>query len=198
MAPSLTNALTDHTSPPLRPLPDEVARLLVDLDAPPRLGAHLRAVHDVACRLAAEITRHWPALPLDADAVGFGAAVHDIGKVLHPGELSGPGSAHERAGYDLLLGRGVAEPLARFARTHAAWTEPDIRTEDLVVSVADKIWKGHRVLELEQSLVDSLEAATGLATWEVFLALDDVLAALAEDAPARVAVQARYPVALRS
>jgi len=28
----------------------------------------------------------------------MGAALHDIGKVLHPEELSGPGNAHEIAG----------------------------------------------------------------------------------------------------
>ncbi|MEZ0114050.1 hypothetical protein ABH920_008084 [Catenulispora sp. EB89] len=80
----------------------------------PKTVAHLRAVHDVAARLVA-----WAAergLPVDAEAVLFGAATHDIGKALHPAELSGPGSEHEAAGRDLLLlttvGHGADERLA--------------------------------------------------------------------------------------
>jgi hypothetical protein len=194
VAATLADALTDHTDPALRPLPDDVAGLLLELDAPPRLGAHLRAVHDVACRLVDAITEHWPELVLDAAAVRYGAAVHDIGKVRHPAELSGPGSEHERTGYELLLARGVDEPSARFARTHAAWTGPGIRTEDLVVSVADKIWKARRVPDLEQLLLTRLAAAAGVPAWEAFLTFDDVLTALAADAPGRLEVQARYPI----
>ena len=47
---ALHRALTD---PGLRPLPERVSLLLRELDAPPRLAAHLRAVHDVAAGLKA-------------------------------------------------------------------------------------------------------------------------------------------------
>ena len=50
----------------------------------------------------------------------FGAATHDIGKTPHPAELSGPGSAHEEAGRELLLSLGGSPRLARFAATHAS------------------------------------------------------------------------------
>lgn len=80
-----------------------------------------------------------PPLAFDRDAVLFGAATHDIGKTVHPGELSGPGSAHEEAGRQLLLDCGISPELARFAATHASWTRPGTRTEDLMVSMADKI-----------------------------------------------------------
>jgi hypothetical protein len=190
----LEHALTDRTAPAMRALPDEVAGMLLELDAPPRLAAHLRAVHDVACRLTDELARCWPGFALDAAAVRYGAAVHDIGKIRYRAELSGPGSAHEEAGYRLLLERGVPEPLARFARTHAAWTAPGIRPEDLVVGLADKVWKGHRVPELEQLVLAAVGAATGQPAWAAFLDLDEVLATLAEDAPARLSVQAAYPV----
>jgi hypothetical protein len=99
----LLRALTDPGEPPLRPLPDQVARLLRDLDAPPRLAAHLRAVHDVAHQLVDWTARRHPAPRFDRDAVLFGAATHDVGKAVHPAELSGPGSAHEEAGRELLL-----------------------------------------------------------------------------------------------
>jgi hypothetical protein len=49
--------------------------------------------------------------------------VADVGKVVHREELSGPGSAHEPAGYELLVAHGVAPERARFARTHAVWDD---------------------------------------------------------------------------
>lgn len=171
----LLRALHDEGNPPLRPLPDRVAELLRKLDAPPRLAAHLRAVHDVAHRLVDWLEERQPALRFDRDAVLFGAATHDIGKTAHVGELSGPGSAHEEAGRELLLAQGVSAELARFAGTHAAWTGPDIGIEDLLVSVADKIWKNKRVQELEDLVVARLAEASGRTRWEEFLAFDDVL-----------------------
>ena len=93
-------------APGSRPLPDEVARLLRALDAPPRLAAHLRLVHDVAYELVEWLEQRYPALPLDREAVLFGAATHDVGKAVHIRELSGSGSAHEEAGRELLqIGR---------------------------------------------------------------------------------------------
>src|SRR4051812_26690558 len=139
--PLLLRALTDDTQPPLRPLPAAAADLLLELQAPPRLAVHLRLVHDVATRLCAGIARQWPQLGFDPEAVAFGAATHDIGKVAHPQELSGPGSEHESAGYRLLVEHGVDPALARFAGTHGSWTADGIGVEDLLVSLADKVWK---------------------------------------------------------
>lgn len=190
----LRRALTDPGDPPLRPLPDQVAALLGELDAPPRLAAHLRAVHDVAFRLCDWFGESCPELRLDRDAVLYGAATHDIGKVVHTAELSGPGSAHEERGHALLLERGVDARLARFARTHASWAGPGIGIEDLVVSLADKVWKAKRVPDLEQAVVERVAAARGVEPWEAFLALDDVLDRIAATADARLAFQARYPV----
>ncbi|WUC55373.1 HD domain-containing protein [Streptomyces sp. NBC_00554] len=190
----LLRALHDAGNPPLRPLPDRVAELLRKLDAPPRLAAHLRAVHDVAHRLVDWLEEWQPALRFDRDAVLFGAATHDVGKTAHVGELSGPGSAHEEAGRELLLAQGVSAELARFAGTHAAWTGPDIGIEDLLVSVADKIWKNKRVQELEDLVVARLAEASGRTRWEEFLAFDDVLGVLGDGADQRLAFQASYPV----
>ncbi|MFF7259866.1 HD domain-containing protein [Streptomyces sp. NPDC008159] len=187
--------LSAAAEPALRPLPERAAALLRDLGAPPRLAAHLRLVHDVAVELADWVERRYPGLRFDRAAVLFGAATHDIGKTAHVEELSGPGSAHEEAGRRLLLDRGVEPELARFAGTHAAWAvDPDMGFEDLLVALADKVWKNRRVSGLEDLVVGRLCGASGRPGWEEFLALDDLLSALGADAERRLAFQAAYPV----
>jgi hypothetical protein len=89
----LLRALNDTGDPPMRPLPDQVARLLQDLDAPPRLAAHLRAVHDVACQLTDWIAQRYPALPLVCDALLFKRLA----------EASGRSPWEEFLGFDDLL-----------------------------------------------------------------------------------------------
>ncbi|GAA4606869.1 hypothetical protein BJY16_006043 [Actinoplanes octamycinicus] len=180
----------------LRPLPPAAAELLEAFGAPPRLGAHLRLVHDVAWRLTGWLAATYPDLRFDREAVLFGAATHDIGKVVHPRELSGPGSRHEPAGRRLLLAAGVAPELARFAGSHGSWDAPGVTLEDLLVSVADKVWKAKRVPDLEQLLVDRLVAVSGQEPWQVFLTLDDHLDALAAGADGRLAYQNGFPVAV--
>jgi hypothetical protein len=194
----LLRALHDPSDPPLRSLPGEAAELLCRLEAPPRLAAHLRAVHDVAHQLADWLARCHPDLPFDREAALFGAATHDAGKVVHTGELTGAGSRHEDAGRQLLLEHGVVPRLARFAATHANWADEDAESavgiEDLLVSLADKVWKNKRVPALEDLFVARLVAAGGRAAWEEFLELDELLTRIGEGADARLAFQASYPV----
>ena len=193
----LRRALTDRGDPEMRQVPDRVRILLETLHAPPRLAAHLRAVLGVAWQLVDWVLRHYPAVAFDRASVLFGAATHDIGKVVHVEELSGPGSRHERAGYEILLAHGVDERLARFARDHASWTSADIGFEDLLVSLADKVWKGARVQDLEQLVVNHLAALSAHPGWQVFMALDDELDRIAADAPRRLAFQANHPITER-
>ncbi|MEV5748372.1 HD domain-containing protein [Actinoallomurus sp. NPDC052308] len=191
---ALQRALTEP-GPDLRPLSPCAEALLRELNAPPRLAAHLRAVHDVALQILDWLDRDHGDVAADREAVLFGAATHDIGKTIHTDELSGPGSAHEKAGHRLLLDHGVEERLARFARTHAAWTEPGITLEDLLVSLADKVWKAKRVPDLEQRVVDHLAKASGQEAWQAFLDLDDLLTRITADADRRLAFQSAYPIA---
>ena len=186
-SPALARALTEST---LRPLPAAAAELLGALDASPRLGAHLRAVHDVAWSLTDALGRRRPDLEFDTTAVLFGAATHDIGKVEHLAELSEPGHRHEEAGRDLLLRYGVPAHLARFAGSHGRWDAPEATLDDLLVSLADKVWKGARIAALEERVGGHL----GGAPWEAFLVLDDVLQDLAAGADGRLAFQAAHPV----
>ena len=176
----------------MRPLPAAITDLLISLAAPPRLAAHLRLVHDVAWQLADRLAAAHPALNVDRDAVLYGAASHDIGKVIHVDELVGPGSRHEPAGYLLLTERGVPPRLARYARTHATWTAPDTTTEDHLVSLADKIWKARRVPDLEDLVTIALATASGVDRWQAFSDLDNILTELATGAEDRLAYQNRH------
>ncbi|MEV6044174.1 HD domain-containing protein [Streptomyces xanthochromogenes] len=189
----LSIALQDIDRPPLRPLPIAIAELLDKVDAPPRLVAHLRAVHDVAAQLLEWIAIRNLDLGINPKAVLFGAATHDIGKTLHPGELSGPGSQHEEAGRELLMAQGVDSVMARFAATHAAWNVEGAGMEDLLVSLADKVWKNKRVPALEDLVVTRLAVASGRSVWEEFLDLDIVLARIGDQADERLAFQMSYP-----
>ncbi|MFI6001563.1 HD domain-containing protein [Streptomyces sp. NPDC051366] len=190
----LSRALEAQTEPPLRTLPPGVAALLRELAAPPRLAAHLRLVHEVAGRLADWLAAYCPGLPFAREAVLFGAATHDVGKAVHTAELSGPGSAHEAAGRELLLAHGFTAEQARFAATHAGWAAPGISVEELLVSTADKVWKGKRVPELENLLVRRIAEAAGTEPWAVFLDLDELLGRIADGADRRLAFQAAFPV----
>ncbi|MEV4601863.1 HD domain-containing protein [Amycolatopsis sp. NPDC049253] len=152
-------------------------------------------MHDVAWDLTAWLLRSYPTVEFDRAAVLFGAATHDIGKVRHPRELSGPGSDHEAAGYELLLGQGIDERLARFAQTHGCWDRPGTELEDLLVSLADKVWKAKRIPDLERLVVGRLAEASGEQAWQTFLKLDEELDRLATGADRRLDFQNRYPVA---
>ena len=176
----------------LAPLPVEAATALATLNAPPRLVAHLTLVHDVAARLLRSLRTLWPQLKLDDTDVLFGAATHDIGKAVHRDELSGPGSLHEDEGRRALERLGVSSTRARFAATHASWS-PASPIEDLLAPLADKCWKGKRSKDLEDLVVAHIAAAAGVAKWDVFVKLDEVLAAIAADADARLEWQARFP-----
>ncbi|MFF1495941.1 HD domain-containing protein [Streptomyces sp. NPDC058304] len=189
-----SRALETQADPPLRTLPPGVAALLRELAAPPRLAAHLRLVHEVAGQLADWLAAYCPGLPFAREAVLFGAATHDVGKAVHTAELSGPGSGHEAAGRELLLAHGFTEEQARFAATHAGWAAPGISVEELLVSTADKVWKGKRVPELENLLVRRIAEAAATEPWAVFLDLDELLGRIADGGDRRLAFQAAFPV----
>ncbi|MEV8514791.1 HD domain-containing protein [Dactylosporangium sp. NPDC051484] len=154
-----------------------MVELLRAVEAPPRLGAHLRAVHDVAIEI---LDRLGDGVGVDREAVLFGVATHDIGKVRFPGELSGAGAEHETA---------VKDRLARFAAAHGRCDGADATVEELL---ADKVWKGRREAGLEQKVAEVVAAAIGEPVWAAFMRLDDELARIADGADDRLAFQARF------
>ena len=62
--------------------------------------------------------------------------------------------------------------IARFCRTHAAWSTPDAGVEDRLVALADKLWKGKRDEALETALLGDLERLRGVSRWELFVPFD--------------------------
>lgn len=178
----------------LRPLPNVVLSLLEGLNLPPRLMAHHLLVHDVAAQIVQAIQSHWT-IGFDTEALLIGAAWHDIGKVAHPEELTGSGHQHEAAGLDLLQQMGVEQKLARFALTHEMSSDdPSMKLEDLLVALADHVWRGKRNTELEQRIADLLAGESATQRWEAFIVLDDVLEKITELAPQRLSWQGKFPV----
>ena len=174
----------------MKPLPPEAARLLADTRAPARLVAHLTLVHDVAATVIVRLDVTWLGLAFDRAIVRLGAALHDIGKLVHPEELTRPGHAHEATGAALLRQRGFPDAVARGARTHARWAEErDPALQDLLVALADSLWRGRRDDALETAICANIAQRTGQEPWVTFAALDEIAVAIAAGADARLAWQ---------
>lgn len=164
----------------------QALQLLHDLGASAWLVRHHELVHEAAVVLCDRVAGEL-GVAFDRERVLVGAALHDAGKIVHPEEMRAPGSRHELAGEQLLLANGVAPAIARFCVTHASWDRPGVTIEDLLVALADKLWKGKREDDLERRAVAAIERATERPAWEVFDAFDAICDAVAADGPARLA-----------
>jgi len=149
----------------------------VQLDAPERLLRHVELVAEAGEVVLAEFARR--NVKLDATLVRVGIVLHDAGKIHHPTELAAPGSEHEPAGEALLLAHGVSPEVARICRSHARWASMEASLEELLVALADKLWKGVRVEELEGRVVDEVAARLGEGRWDVFIRLDSCFETIA-------------------
>lgn len=149
---------------------EDAHALLVTLRAPERLLRHLHLVGEAADILIDGLRDM--RMDFDANLVRLGVAVHDAGKIVRPEELDGPGSVHEVAGQSLMLAHGVQPEIAKCCVSHAAWQGPDVRFEERVVALADKLWKGKREESLELLVIDAVAARLGVARWDVFMACD--------------------------
>ena len=163
------------------------------LKMPPRLLAHLTLVHDAEKRLLKEMAAAFPKVKIDKELALFGAATHDIGKCVCKNELTQPGRKHEAQGQKLLLSLGASPQMAAFAKNHSSWSERS-SIESLLVSLADKIWKGSRVAELEDLVAAKFSQASALEKWEAYLLLDDIIQKIASDADKRLVWQNQFEV----
>lgn len=167
----------------------EARALLLEMGAPPRLQAHAELVGEAAVALLALCAAH--GLQPNAGWVLAGAALHDAGKIVHPAELAAPGAEHEPAGEALLLRHGVAPHIARCCRSHAQWAQLECSLEELLVALADKLWKGVRVAALESRVIEAVAAVLARPVWDLFIALDtgfETIAAAGSERLARSAV----------
>ena len=175
----------------LPPLPPTAQDLCLQLNAPPRLVVHLQLVHEAAGKIVLGLQKAFPGFVLDEPAIFFGAATHDLGKTLYPEELWASGKKHQEDGPALLISNGVDPSLARFALTHSQ-CDDTLSVEDFVVALADTVWKGKRLPDLEALVVKRIAGQTEVPEWRVFSRLDEILGEIAEGADERLAYQRSF------
>jgi hypothetical protein len=93
-------------------------------------------------------------------------------KILHPQELLAKGNSHEADGEQLLIAHGVDPALARCCRSHGQWQTMDCSLEETCVALADKLWKGQRVTQLEEMFIQKLAERYKQDYWELFVEMD--------------------------
>ena len=111
-------------------------------------------------------------IKLDFDFIRAGVVIHDIGKVVHTSEMTGPGSEHEPEGEKMLLEKNISPRLARVCMSHARWDQMECSFEELLIALSDKLWKGKRVEPLELKVVDSAAQYLKKDRWDLFSDLD--------------------------
>jgi hypothetical protein len=148
----------------------EVYVFLQELGAPDKLIRHLALVGEAAELLIEKLERMQ--VPFDARFVRLGVALHDAGKIKYPEELHAKGKRHEPAGEALLLQQGLAAELARCCVSHGQWQTLDCSFEELLVALADTLWKGKRGEELENRVIEKTARLLACEPWDLFLEMD--------------------------
>lgn len=163
--------------------PDDAWDLLNRLDAPEHLHRHVQLVSETAEELI-HCLQQFP-LTLDENLIRIGVILHDVGKIQHPEEFHQSGNLHEEKGRLLLTQLGVADHIAKVCVSHGNWHDhPSL--EELVIALADKLWKGKRVPDLEQKLLGAIAEETAVDPWSLFEGLDSTFEAIAADGDRRL------------
>ena len=149
---------------------EEAFNLLEKLGAPEHLKTHVTLVGEAADLLIDALKEL--RVELDYEFIRTGVAIHDIGKIKHTNEMTGPGSEHEPEGEKMLINNGVSPKLARVCMSHARWDKMDCSFEELVIALSDKLWKGKRVESLELEVVDRAANILQIERWDIFPELD--------------------------
>lgn len=158
--------------------------LLREIGVPPRLYRHAELVGEAADLLLAGLRRL--SFNVNEEYVRVGVALHDVGKTVHQNELIESGNNHEPEGERLLPARGVTPDVARVCRSHAQWRTVAQTTEELLVALSDKLWKGARNAELEEFAIDQLAAMQSKDRWDCFTDLDSLFEDIASTAQTRL------------
>jgi hypothetical protein len=158
--------------------------MLQRLGASYRLICHVKLVGEAADVLIAKLQQLQ--VPVDDRFVRLGVAFHDTGKILHPEELSAKGTHHEAAGERLLIANGVDPNLARCCRSHGQWQTMDCSFEELLVALADNLWKGKRNAPLEDEVIQRIVTFGQKDYWEIFMEMDACFEAIAAEGHSRL------------
>lgn len=157
--------------------PEDIYSLLKSQQAPDRLIKHHQLVVEAAEEIVSGLKKSFPNLNCNYQQVLIGSAIHDAGKIFFPNEISGSGNDHELAGEKHLLQLGIPLHIARFCRTHAHWQDANNTLEDLLVALADTLWKGCRNEELENDELENLvitkiSSSVSEDFWDIFMIAD--------------------------
>jgi putative nucleotidyltransferase with HDIG domain len=163
---------------------DDARALLLEIGAPMRLVTHGLLVAEAAEALLFAVRAH--AVEVDDALVRAGAMLHDAGKTLHPSELVAGGAEHEEAGEALLLDRSVDPAVARCCVSHARWKAMPCSLEELLVALADALWKGVRRPDLEERVIAAVAERANLDAWSLFVDLDSTFERIADEGPERL------------
>jgi hypothetical protein len=154
------------------------------LGALPTLMLHVKLVGEAAEQLIAKFNELQ--IQVDAQWVRLGVAFHDAGKILYPEELRSPGIHHETEGETLLIQHGIDPKIARCCRSHGQWQSMDCSLEELLVALADTLWKGKRKPDLEGLVIRKIVDPGHPEYWTIFLELDACFEAIAADGDSRL------------
>ncbi|GAB2888979.1 HD domain-containing protein [Microbulbifer echini] len=158
--------------------------LIKTLGAPEHLQMHVTLVGEAADLVLGALSDL--GVSVESEFVRMGVALHDIGKIIHTHEMTGPGSEHEPDGEALLLEKGVSPRLARCCMSHARWQEMECSLEELLIALSDKLWKGKRVEELELLVIDRIAQLQSVDRWHIYEMLDSLFESIAADGDIRL------------
>ena len=155
-----------------------------DLDFPVRLIEHHRIVSEVTHALSEALNSI--GLAIDSERAELMASIHDVGKSIVTDELSGVGSVHEELGVGVAESFGLPSSVSKICRSHNSQTTDGMDMEEIIVRLADKLWKGKRDFEFEQQAVSHFADYLGKDSWEVFMEADKIFEEVADSGHQRL------------
>ncbi|MGJ8624797.1 MAG: HD domain-containing protein [Yoonia sp.] len=162
----------------------DAENLIQSLGASRRLEKHLELVGEVGRGLTSKLDEL--GVQYNKTFVQIGIAIHDAGKIIHPEELEMGGHLHESAGEILLLEQGVDADIARCCRSHSQYDNMSVSFEELIIALADTLWKGTRAADLELRVIDAVAARLCTDRWAVFELLDRCFEEMASEGDERL------------
>lgn len=163
---------------------EELLALQKKQGASERLLAHHKTVASIATQIADLLLDK--RLDINKPQVIAMAAIHDIGKIKITQELSETGSLHEKVGFEFAKQLGIDEDVAIICLLHGSNNYQPLRFEVLCVILADKLWKGNRIDELENHFIKRASSFAQSDYWAIFSEFDLFFEAIADKGQERL------------